>query len=122
MSTLTSFLTGIADAIRGKTGETGTISASQFAEKIAAIETGTSGGVDPKNVSARITSTSGNRRITYYAPDHDGILTVVLAANSPMDTKVNLTASQMYASDASGNDASMSIQFTSSGMMLVTIL
>lgn len=40
MSTLTSFLTGIANAIRGKTGETGTISANLFAEKIAAIETG----------------------------------------------------------------------------------
>ena len=40
MSTLTSFLAGIANAIRGKTGETGTISANLFAEKIAAIETG----------------------------------------------------------------------------------
>ena len=40
MSTLTAFLTGIADAIRGKTGETGMISANLFAEKIAAIETG----------------------------------------------------------------------------------
>ena len=40
MSTLTDFLTGIANAIRGKTGETGSIPASSFAEKIAAITTG----------------------------------------------------------------------------------
>lgn len=41
MSALSDFLTGIANAIRGKTGETGVIPASQFAEKIAAIQTGT---------------------------------------------------------------------------------
>ena len=40
MSILTDFLTGIANAIRGKTGETGSIPASSFAEKIAAITTG----------------------------------------------------------------------------------
>lgn len=40
MSTLTDFLTGIANAIRGKTGETGSIPASSFADKIAAITTG----------------------------------------------------------------------------------
>ena len=40
MSTLTNFLTEIANAIRGKTGETGLIPASQFAEKIASIKTG----------------------------------------------------------------------------------
>lgn len=41
MSTLTDFLTGIANALREKTGETGTIPAASFAEKIAAIQTGT---------------------------------------------------------------------------------
>ena len=49
MSTLTSFLTGIANAIRGKTGETGTISANVFAEKIAAIET----GIDTSDATAK---------------------------------------------------------------------
>ena len=49
MSTLTSFLTGIANAIRGKTGETGTISANLFAEKIAAIET----GIDTSDATAK---------------------------------------------------------------------
>ena len=35
MSTLADFLTGIANAIRGKTGEIGSIPASSFAEKIS---------------------------------------------------------------------------------------
>lgn len=48
MSTLTDFLTGIANAIRGKTGETGSIPASSFAEKIAAITT----GVDTSDATA----------------------------------------------------------------------
>ena len=40
MSTLTNFLTDIANAIRSKTGETGAIPASDFASKIASIEAG----------------------------------------------------------------------------------
>ena len=48
MSTLTDFLTGIANAIRGKTGETGSIPASSFADKIAAITT----GVDTSDATA----------------------------------------------------------------------
>ena len=46
--TLTEFLTGIANAIRGKTGETGSIPASSFAEKISAITT----GVDTSDATA----------------------------------------------------------------------
>lgn len=48
MSALADFLTGIADAIRGKTGETGAIPAPTFAERIAAIET----GVDTSDATA----------------------------------------------------------------------
>ena len=48
MSKLTDFFKSIADAIRGKTGETGSIPASSFAEKIAAIET----GVDTSDATA----------------------------------------------------------------------
>lgn len=48
MSKLTDFLVSIADAIRGKTGETGSIAASDFADKIAAIET----GVDTSDATA----------------------------------------------------------------------
>lgn len=48
MSTLTDFLTGIANAIRGKTGETGSIPANKFAEKISAITT----GVDTSDATA----------------------------------------------------------------------
>ena len=48
MSTLTDFLTSIANAIRGKTGETGSIPASSFAEKISAITT----GVDTSDATA----------------------------------------------------------------------
>lgn len=46
--TLVEFLTGIANAIRGKTGETDSIPANQFAEKISAIET----GVDTSDATA----------------------------------------------------------------------
>lgn len=42
MSVQETYLQGIADAIRAKTGETSTIQASKFAEKIAAISTGAS--------------------------------------------------------------------------------
>lgn len=52
--TLTEYLKGIADAIRGKTGETGEIPASQFAEKISNITTGGS------LVNATVTSESSN--------------------------------------------------------------
>lgn len=38
--TLIAYLTGIADAIRGKTGETGEIPASEFPERISGIQTG----------------------------------------------------------------------------------
>ena len=48
MSALADFLTGIADAIRGKTGETGVIPAPEFAERISAIET----GVDTSDATA----------------------------------------------------------------------
>lgn len=48
MSALADFLTGIADAIRGKTGETGAIPAPTFAERISAIET----GVDTSDATA----------------------------------------------------------------------
>ena len=40
MSNLTNFLSGIADAIRAKTGKTGTINAANFATEISNIETG----------------------------------------------------------------------------------
>jgi hypothetical protein len=43
-------LTGIADAIRGKTGETGTIPVPDMASKIDGIQTG-GGGVSPKAVN-----------------------------------------------------------------------
>lgn len=37
---LKEFLTGVADAIRGKTGETGVIPASEFPARISGIQTG----------------------------------------------------------------------------------
>lgn len=48
MSTQETNLKAIADAIRAKTGETGTIQASKFAEKIAGIQT----GVDTSDATA----------------------------------------------------------------------
>ena len=39
MSTQENYLKGIADAIRAKTGESGSIQASQFATKISGIQT-----------------------------------------------------------------------------------
>lgn len=48
MSTQENYLKGIADAIRAKTGETGSIQASQFATKIAGIQM----GVDTSDATA----------------------------------------------------------------------
>ena len=48
MSTLTDFLTGIADAIRSKTGESGSILASDFASRISGIQV----GVDTSDATA----------------------------------------------------------------------
>lgn len=61
MSTLTDFLAGIANAIRGKTGETGSIAAPDFAAKIAAIET----GVDTSDATA--TESDALEGATFYA-------------------------------------------------------
>ena len=46
MSSLTEFLTGIANAIRNKKGTTEPINAQNFASEIESIETGTSGTSD----------------------------------------------------------------------------
>ena len=48
MSKLTDFFKSIADAIRGKTGETGSIAAADFPAKIASITT----GVDTSDATA----------------------------------------------------------------------
>ena len=48
MSTLTDFLTGIADASRSKTGESGSILASDFASRISGIQV----GVDTSDATA----------------------------------------------------------------------
>lgn len=57
MSALADFLTGIADAIRGKTGETGVIPAPEFAERISAIET----GVDTSDATATASDISADK-------------------------------------------------------------
>lgn len=49
-STLTALFSAIADAIRAKTGDSGTISANSFPAEIAKIETGS--GVDPSDATA----------------------------------------------------------------------
>lgn len=94
MSTLTDFLTGIANAIRGKTGETGGIPASQFAEKIAGIIT----GVDTSDATATESDVLSGK--TFYANG------VKVTGNIPTKTERNLTSSGATVTVPSGYYAS----------------
>ena len=62
MSVQETYLKAIADAIRAKTGETGTIQASQFATKIAGISTGVA---KPGWISRSVSSNKNWNSICY---------------------------------------------------------
>ncbi len=61
--TLTEHLSGVANAIRSKTGETGSIPASQFAAKIEGIETG-SADLAHATMTAKLPTRVGSRSIS----------------------------------------------------------
>lgn len=64
--TLTEHLTSVADAIREKTGETAVIPATEFAERILAIEAGSSGGSEliAAKTTASFPSGLGSRSVS----------------------------------------------------------
>lgn len=64
--TLTEHLTSVADAIREKTGETAAIAASEFAERILAIETGSSeeSGMIARKMTASFPSGTASRSVS----------------------------------------------------------
>lgn len=62
--TLTELFTAIADAIRAKTGETGTIIADQFPEAIASIETGGGTEMEDAFVERTLSGAYENSRVT----------------------------------------------------------
>lgn len=83
MSTQETYLKGIADAIREKTGETGTIQANQFAEKISGI-------VTTPNLQAKTVSPSTIRQVVTPGAGYDGLSQVTINAITPVK------ASQTY--------------------------
>ncbi len=63
--TLNEHLTGVAAAIRQKTGETGAIPAAQFASKIQAIETGVPIPEGGQSLHSQTNKQTGDRILTF---------------------------------------------------------
>lgn len=85
MSTLTDFLTGVADAIRAKTGGSAPIPAESFPAEIAAIETGT----DTSDATAAASDLLSGKtaygaagKLTGTIPSYTGPATVAPAATA----------------------------------------
>lgn len=98
---LSSFLTGIADAIRAKEGSTETIPASDFAERIAALS---GGGVGTKLASTSVVgvvSDSGTK-VTFTLPDdikghlERVVYAYITCANSESNTITQITTSMVW--------------------------
>lgn len=85
-----STLTAIADAIRGKTGESGLLLPSEMADAIASIESGGSGGdFDLSNIKYYVYNSS-NVQSSYIMPnDFSENSTILLWASSELDGTTN---------------------------------
>lgn len=90
MSTLTEFLTGIANAIRGKTGGTAQIPAQNFAAEIAAIETGTDTSdatAGAAQILAPYTAYGANGKLTGTMPEADVSASIGDAVSTGLTTR-----------------------------------
>ena len=124
MSTLTNFLTGIANAIRSKTGETGMIKASDFATKISAIET----GANISNISIRVINTSGDYRYLYIddnyteiPPGNDSTNPFILDGQS-LASYISVTCSPELQSEDPSNYAGFETHFVANtGLFFIEI-